>query len=217
MAEVGAFPAPAAGGAAHIPLPTLLSQSLLAFANEFDRDSPAPLALSANVLRVLGEKPVRVADLPRLTGGSPEQSALGWRLKRYVVVEPDPSARRGKVVRLTLPGLKARQRYRQLAGKIEKRWEAQVGKGEIRSLRESLEGLFTKCRGNRLLLPEGLAPPAGVARAGDQVPALGRRDVGAAARERMRGLVAQTEVFVRDPANTLPHYPLWDMNRGFGP
>jgi len=23
--------------------------------------------------------------------------------------------------------------------------------------------------------------------------------------------------FVRDPAGTLPHYPLWDMNRGFGP
>ena len=21
----------------------------------------------------------------------------------------------------------------------------------------------------------------------------------------------------RDPAGTLPHYPLWDMNRGFGP
>jgi hypothetical protein len=33
----------------------------------------------------------------------------------------------------------------------------------------------------------------------------------------MRDLVAQTEEFVRDPAGTLPHYPLWDMNRGFGP
>jgi hypothetical protein len=27
----------------------------------------------------------------------------------------------------------------------------------------------------------------------------------------------QTETFVCDPAGTLPHYPLWDMNRGFGP
>jgi hypothetical protein len=30
-------------------------------------------------------------------------------------------------------------------------------------------------------------------------------------------VVAQSEAFVSDPANTLPHYPLWDMNRGFGP
>jgi len=34
---------------------------------------------------------------------------------------------------------------------------------------------------------------------------------------RMRDLVAQTEEFMRDPAAALPHYPLWDMNRGFGP
>ena len=41
--------------------------------------------------------------------------------------------------------------------------------------------------------------------------------VGAGARQRMRDLVAQTEAFVRDPAGRLPHYPLWNMNRGFGP
>jgi hypothetical protein len=46
---------------------------------------------------------------------------------------------------------------------------------------------------------------------------LGRRDVGAAALQRMRDLVAQTEMFIRDPVGTLPHYPAWDMNRGFGP
>jgi hypothetical protein len=49
------------------------------------------------------------------------------------------------------------------------------------------------------------------------VPALGRRTVGPAARQRMRDLVAQTAEFMRDPAGTLPHHPLWDMNRGFGP
>jgi hypothetical protein len=30
-------------------------------------------------------------------------------------------------------------------------------------------------------------------------------------------MAKQTEAFLRDPAGTLPHYPLWDMNRGFGP
>jgi hypothetical protein len=64
---------------------------------------------------------------------------------------------------------------------------------------------------------QALVPPPGTARAGDQAPALGRRDVGTAARQRMRDLVAQTEEFVRDPVASLPHYPAWDMNRGFGP
>ena len=61
-----------------------------------------------------------------------------------------------------------------------------------------------------------LTPPPGTARGGELARALGRRDTGAAARQRVRDLVAQTEAFVRDP-NTLPHYPLWDMNRGYGP
>ena len=84
-------------------------------------------------------------------------------------------------------------------------------------LRESLQGLFGRQSGSAPLLSEGLLPPPGTVRAGGQAPALGRRDVGVAARQRMRDLVAQTEAFVRDPAGTLPHYPAWDMNRGFGP
>jgi hypothetical protein len=62
-----------------------------------------------------------------------------------------------------------------------------------------------------------LVPAEGTIRSGTQAPALGRRDIGPAARQRMRDMVAQSEMFVRDPANALPHYPLWDMNRGFGP
>jgi hypothetical protein len=33
----------------------------------------------------------------------------------------------------------------------------------------------------------------------------------------LRDRVAQTALFLRDPVGALPHYPLWDMNRGFGP
>jgi hypothetical protein len=47
-------------------------------------------------------------------------------------------------------------------------------------------------------------------------PALGRARAATAARQRMRDLVAQTNAFVHDPLNALPHYPVWDMNRGFG-
>jgi hypothetical protein len=96
-------------------------------------------------------------------------------------------------------------------------WEARFGREKTRRLREALLKLFVARVGDRLLISEGLAPEEGTVRAGKQAPALGRRDVGAAARQRMSHLVAQSEMFQRDPAGALPHYPLWDMNRGFGP
>jgi DNA-binding MarR family transcriptional regulator len=193
------------------PLPSLLSDLLLAYTVEFDRESTAPLILCANTLRVLGEAPIPASEIPRLTGGSPETSGIGWQMKPYVVVERDPHAARGKVARLTPAGLKAQRRYRELSEEIEQRWEARFGKDKIRRLRECLRELFVP------RLSEGLVPAPGTVRSGAQRPALGRRDVGAAARQRMRDMVAQTELFVRDPANSLPHYPMWDMNRGFGP
>jgi hypothetical protein len=215
--EAETYPPRATQDARPLLLPALLSQLLLAFAMQFDRESKAPLALSANTLRVLGEKPVRVADLPLLTGGSPETSGVGWQLKPYVITEADQTAKRGKRVRLTPLGLKAQQTYHRLVGEIETRWATRFGQDEIRNLRASLQGFLERRDGDRLLLSVGLAPPQGVARAGYESPALGRVSVGAAARQRMRDLVAQTEAFVRDPLSTLPHYPVWDMNRGFGP
>jgi hypothetical protein len=208
--ETWEFPPRVKRGKASLSLPTLLSRLLLTFRIEFDRESPVPLVHAANTLRVLGEKPIRGAEIPRLTGGSPETSAIGWQIKPHVVIAPDPNAKRGKVVRLSARGLKAQQAYHRLIGEIEKRWEERFGKETVVLLRELVQGLFER-------LSEGLVAPTGTVRAGDQAPALGRRDVGAAARQRMRDLVAQTEAFVRDPAGTLPHYPAWDMNRGFGP
>jgi len=199
------------------PLPVQLAQLLLAFTIEFERESRVPLYLCANTLRVLGEAPVPLGEIPRLTGGSPEATDIGWRAKPYVAVEPAPAGKRGKVARLTPRGLKAQRTYHQLIREIEERWEARYGKEKIRRIRGCLGDLFVPRNGDRLLLSEGLVPAAGTVRAGTQTPALGRRDVGAAARQRMRDLVAQTEMFVRDPINALPHYPLWDMNRGFGP
>ena len=213
----GTYPPRIAHAPGSLSLPALLSQVLLAFTIEFERESRAPLWLCANTLRVLGEKPIRESDIPRLTGGSPETSGIGWQIKPYIVIEPDPAAKRGKVVRLSPRGLAAQQAYRDLNAAIEKRWEANFGKARIARLRDSLRELFVPRSGDRLLLSEGLVPAEGTVRSGAETPALGRREVATAARQRMRDLVAQTEQFVRDPAGTLPHYPLWDMNRGFGP
>jgi hypothetical protein len=212
-----AVPAQATHTGGHPTLPGLLSRLLSAFRLEFDPASPLPLTLCANTLRVLGEQPARLADLPRLTGASPEQSDIGWQLRPYVVVKPDPAARRGKVVHLSPRGLQAQQTYYRLIGEIELRWEAQVGRNALSELRKLMLELFDRRGKDGPLLSEGLVPPPGTVRAGDQAPALGRRDVGPAARQRARDLVAQTKAFIDDPAGTLPHFPPWDMNRGFGP
>ncbi len=200
-----------------LPLPVLLSQVLLAFALDFERESPAPLALCANAIRVMGEAGIPEGDIPRLTGSSPETSGIGWQLKPYIVVGPDPAKARGKLVRLSPLGLDARRRYDGLTVKIEERWREAFGAAVVSDVRRALEGILGAEHGDHPLLSEGLVPPGGTIRSGDVAPALGRLDVGAAARRRARDLVVQSEQFVRDPAGTLPHYPLWDMNRGFGP
>ena len=212
-----AYPARTAARTGPFPLPVLLSQALLAFTLEFDRLSPTPLRLCASTLRVLGEQPTPAAEIPRLTGSSPETSGIGWQIKPYIVVERDPDGGRGEFVRLSPLGLGAQQRYRDLTAEIEKSWKARFGKERIQRLREALLELFVARVGDRPLISEGLVPEEGTVRAGKQAPALGRRDAGPAARQRMSHLVAQSKMFQRDPAGTLPHYPLWDMNRGFGP
>jgi hypothetical protein len=211
------FPARKTDSGRELSLPALLSQVLLAFRIEFDRESRAPLFLCANILRVLGETPVRLAEIPRLTGGSPETTALGWRVRPYVTVEPDPDAPRGKVVCLSPQGLQARQTYHRLLDEIETRWEERFGRHALFGLQKALQQLFERDNEDGPLISEGLVPPSGTARAGDLVPALGRKDVGSAAKQRLLDLVAQTRAFMSDPAGALPHYPLFDMNRGFGP
>src|SRR5262249_35121849 len=153
------------------------------FAIDFDREAATPLALSANVLRVLGETPVPLRDIPQLTGCSPETSDVGWQLKPYVSLSADATASRGRVIRLTPKGRAAQDAYHWLTVEIEKRWETRFGKSEVQSARRSLERLIDRHSETRPLLSEGLVPPSGVVRSGAVVPALGRRDVAAAARK----------------------------------
>lgn len=115
-------------------------------------------------------------------------------------------------MRLSPKGLQAQRTYYRLLGEIEARWRSRFGEESLRSLKESLNRLLHHPR-----FSEGLVPPPGTLRAGNLGPALGRRSAGPAARQRMRDLVAQTQAFLRDPTGALPHYPAWDMNRGFGP
>jgi hypothetical protein len=194
-----------------LPLPVLLSRVLLAFALDFERKSQVPISLCANAIRVLGDQPIPEAEIAKRTGCSEETAGLGWQHKPYIIVEADPARGRGNFVRLSEAGIRAQHEYFLYTRDVEETWKKRFGVVS-QEIRESLTTLLK--RGE---LSDGLKPPPGTTRAGAQTPALGRVDVGPAARRRRRDLVMQTEAFVRDPAATLPHYPLWDMNRGFGP
>jgi hypothetical protein len=125
-----------------LPLPALLSQVLLAFTLEFQRESRVPLWLCANTLRVLSDQPILASEIPHLTGCSPETSGIGWQIRPFIVVESAPAPRRGKLVRLSPGGLLARENYFRVASAVEKRWETRFGKEKISRLGASLSGLF---------------------------------------------------------------------------
>ena len=138
-------------------LSVLLSQVLLQFTIDFEGESRISLPISANTLRVLGAAGIRVRDLPALTGVSKEANsmAVGF-LERHgcVVLEPDPSGARGKVIRLTGKGQRAQDKYRGLLRVAEERWERQFGSDVLARLRASLEQVL----GDSALLRQGMRP-----------------------------------------------------------
>lgn len=217
LAERPPSPRVDSGPAEPMLLPSLLSQVLQSFAIEFDALSETPLALCANTIRAIGNSTVRAGELPHLTGCSPETGGFGWPLKPYVALAADDQAGRGKILRLTPRGLRAAADYERLAERIERRWIARFGRARIATLREALQTLLARSSDGVCPVADALIPPPGTARAGGHVPALGRRTMNPAARQRSRDLVDQTNRFVRDPAGSLPHFPLWDINRGYGP
>jgi DNA-binding MarR family transcriptional regulator len=117
-----------AGGIADVSV--LLSQVLVAFTIDFERESEVSLPISANALRVLDETGTRVRDLPRLTGVSKEaiSMSLGRLVARgHVVIGPDPDSSRTKLAHLTPKGRSAQDTYHQLLAAVEQRWQTQYG------------------------------------------------------------------------------------------
>ena len=153
-----------AGDRAAIPeqtLPALLSKVLLAFAIEFERGSKVSLAVSANVLRLVGKDGVLVRDLPRLAAVSNEAIAMSVSFLEkhgYAVVKPESPSSRAKVLVLTAKGGQAQDAYHELVRAIEERWQASFGMETVRALRESLERLVGKPTAQLSPLFRGLEP-----------------------------------------------------------
>jgi DNA-binding MarR family transcriptional regulator len=146
--------------AASLSLPALLSRVLLAFAIEFERESAVSLAISANVLRLVGTEGIRVRDLPRLAAVSKEAIAtsLAFLQKHgYAVVQPESTGNRVKVLHLTPKGHRAQDNYQRLVPAIQQRWETSFGKDAVRGLRKSLEDLISEAAAQSHLF-DGLDP-----------------------------------------------------------
>jgi DNA-binding MarR family transcriptional regulator len=150
-----------------LPLPTLLSQALVAFTIEFDNEAEhllphrttrhgskpgslhAPWLVSmvmwTNCMRFVGEGGVSVAALEKLA--RTKTNLNGMERWGYVTVERDPSDTRPRpprsawLIRATGAGRAAQEVWRPLFGSIETRWQERFGKSEIDDLRESLRAL----------------------------------------------------------------------------
>ena len=124
-----------------VTLSPLLSGVLVALTADVESAARISLPISANTLRVLDRSGVRVSDLPRRTGVSREGNAMciGW-LERHgcVVREPDSTARRGQVVRLTSKGETAQQNAHRQLGATEESWRTRNDGGNVDELRAAL-------------------------------------------------------------------------------
>jgi DNA-binding MarR family transcriptional regulator len=180
---------PQEGELISLPLPTLLARVLLAFALEFEHESPFSLAICADVLRVLEPEGTLVRRIPALSGVSKESiaMALGFLEKRgFVQVLSQEHARRGRIVMLTTAGIQAQAEYPQRIRMLEERWNARTGAEATSTLRASLEALAGDGTRSGSPLFQGLDPyPEGW-------------------RAKVR------------PASTLPHFPMV-LHRGAYP
>jgi DNA-binding MarR family transcriptional regulator len=171
----------------------LLSQALLAYTLNFERESELSLPLAANFVRVLDEKGISVRDLPVAAGVSKEATvmALTFLAKTgHVVLEGATAAT--KVARLSPKGRELQKACGRLHANVDERWRRRFGAADVRRLRSSLERVLEHAD-----LARGLEPHPSGWRAS-------------------RGYVERTKAVVENPRAALPHYPMV-LHRGGWP
>jgi DNA-binding MarR family transcriptional regulator len=156
-----------------LPLPTLLSHTLVAFTiefdNEFEHQVPhrttnhgattrahrvpwlVSMVMWSNFMRFIDEEGTTVRELQqRLRIPAKSMRNLLTRMGQwwgYLIVEPNA------MVRPTPGGRKAMETWRTLESLIEKRWQARFGEDTIRHLREALVMIVSRMD---VALPDGL-------------------------------------------------------------
>jgi DNA-binding MarR family transcriptional regulator len=146
------------------PLPTLLSQALVAFTIEFDNEAERTLshsttrhgstagalhtpwlvsmAMYLNCMQFVDEKGITARELVKRA--RTKTNFRGMHRWGYISVRPDPADQRPKppkadwIVRTKPGGREAQNIWRPLLGKIERRWQQRFGAGAIAELKKSL-------------------------------------------------------------------------------
>lgn len=168
-------------GALPAHLSALLSQVLLAYTLDFERESELSLPLGENFVRVLDGTEIAVRDIPLAAGVSPEATAMALRSLTktgHVVVD-------SKVARLTEQGRRAHTADLALHRDLERRWERQFGERTVADLRAALDLVL----GQPDELSRGLEPPPDGWRA-------------------TKRYIEQTNAVLGDPVGRLPRYPM---------
>ena len=127
-----------------LSLPVLLARVLLAIAVRFERHAKLPMAVHANLLRVLDTDGVLVKDLPVRSGVSKEAIAMALGLLArtgLAVVGPAPGGGRFKAARLTDRGREAQWAYTDVLGQLDSRAAQSFGADTVTGLRSALERL----------------------------------------------------------------------------
>jgi DNA-binding MarR family transcriptional regulator len=137
------------------PLASQLSKVLLAFAIDFDRTADlglgqhtagctARLAVSANLLRVLDEKGVRLGEIPARTGVA-KMTTDNWlgalEQHGYAAIGQAPGSGRFKLARLTGKGLAAKAAYENWLSDLAKRWATRFGAQAVDELHDAVRPL----------------------------------------------------------------------------
>lgn len=146
---------------ASLPLPSLLARVLLSFAIEFEGESQISLAICANVIRVLKSEGIRVRDLPALSGVSKEAVAMAFGILRkahLIVIEKESRQSPWHSARLTAAGLEMQTAYLARLAEIEKSWQSQFGKAELKALREAAETIVGEPNNADSPLMHGIEP-----------------------------------------------------------
>jgi hypothetical protein len=167
----------------------LLAQALLAYTLDFERESDVSLPLSANVLRVLGERASYVRDLPATGALSPEAIAMALTfLKKQGYADVQD-----KNVRMTTKGRDVRDATAAVHETVLRDWEERFGRTTVARLHAAASALL----GRREGIASGLEP----------YPEGWRAE---------RKYLPRTEAMLNDPSTGLPQYPMV-LHRGGWP
>jgi DNA-binding MarR family transcriptional regulator len=148
-----------------LPLVSLLSRALLAFALDYEQRARLSLAVFLDGLRVIDGDGVPLRELPARAGVSKE--AIAMIVKRLesagcIVVEPIPGARRGQQARLTSDGgAKAKRAGARRCERILDGWRGRYGGDAVSAVGDALAPIVGDGTSSGSALFGGLQPPAG--------------------------------------------------------